>query len=109
MTENAYSGILSVWFPHGERFMRKGCEIMTNTNMLVSKMKLFGDNQQDLADALNLSLVRTNAKINNKDGAKFDQNEMNIMRIKYNLTDCEFVQIFCADIVPLEGTLEDEQ
>ena len=76
----------------------------TNTNMLISKMKLFGDNQQDLADALDLSLVRTNAKINNKDGAEFDQGEIAIMIIRYKLTPEEVCLIFFKDGVHCEGT-----
>ena len=79
-------------------------KVKTNTNMLISKMKLFGDTQQDLADALGLSLVRTNAKINNKDGAEFDQGEIAIMIFRYYLTPEETYLIFFKDGVHCEGT-----
>ena len=81
---------------------------MTNRNMLISKMKLYGDNQTDLAEALNLSTTRTNAKINNKNGAEFTQTESNIIRIRYNLTDAEYVEIFCTPSVHQEGTVSHE-
>ena len=70
-----------------------------NKNMLVSKMKLFGDSQEDLSKALGISLVRTNAKINGTDGAEFRQGEIAIMRSRYNLTADEVDQIFFADCV----------
>jgi len=60
-------------------------------------MKLFGDTQQMLADALGLSLNRTNAKINETDGAEFTQSEMKIILIRYNLTPAEVVQIFLTE------------
>ena len=81
---------------------------MTNTNELISKMKKFGDRQEDLANALNLSLSRTNAKINNKDGAEFTLIESNIIRIRYHLTDAEYVEIFCTQSVHQEGTVSHE-
>ena len=67
---------------------------MTHTNMLLSKMKLFGDRQQDLADALGLSLTRTNAKINNVNGAEFTMSEIYKIKIRYNLTPEEVDQFF---------------
>lgn len=68
-----------------------------NKNLLISKMKLFGDTQQMLADALGLSLNRTNAKINETDGAEFTQSEIKIIMIRYNLTPDEVVQIFLTE------------
>ena len=35
-------------------------EYMVKKNILTSKMKLFGDTQESLSEALNLSLARTN-------------------------------------------------
>ena len=68
-----------------------------NKNLLISKMKLFGDTQQMLADALGLSLNRTNAKINETDGAEFTQSEIKKIMIRYNLTSDEVVQIFLTE------------
>ena len=65
-----------------------------NKNMLISKMKLFGDNQADLAEALGLSLSRTNAKINETDGAEFTKSELDIMKVRYHLTADEMDLIF---------------
>ena len=70
---------------------------MTNTNMLLSKLKLFGDKQESLAKALGLSLSRTNAKINNTDGAEFTQSEIVLIKIRYNLTPEELDQIFLTE------------
>lgn len=70
-----------------------------NKNLLISKMKLFGDNQIDLARALGLSLTRTNAKINETDGAEFTKNEITIIKIRYHLTAEEVDQIFFAEKV----------
>ena len=63
-------------------------------NLFISKMKLFGDTQSDLAQVLNLSLVRMNAKINETDGAEFKQSEIAAIRTRYNLTMEEVDQIF---------------
>lgn len=68
-----------------------------NKNLLISKMKLFGDTQQMLADVLGLSLNRTNAKINETDGAEFTQSEIKKIMIRYNLTPDEVVQIFLTE------------
>jgi hypothetical protein len=75
-----------------------------NKNMLISKMKLFGDTQQKLADALGLSLARTNAKINGTDGAEFTMGEMQIIKNRYRLTADEVDQIFFKNTVHCEGT-----
>lgn len=65
-----------------------------NKNMLVSVMKLHGDNQADLAEYLGISLQRFNAKINAKDGAEFTQSEIVKIKEKYNLTDEQVGIIF---------------
>lgn len=65
-----------------------------NKNLLISKMKLFGDTQTDLAHALGLSVARTNAKINETDGAEFTQSEITIIKIRYHLTAEEVDLIF---------------
>lgn len=74
-----------------------------NKNLLVSKMKLVGDTQSDLALALNLSLTRTNAKINGTDDAEFTQSEIKIIMIRYNLTPEEVVQIFLIENDTVKG------
>ena len=68
--------------------------------MFVSKMKLFGDTQQILADALDMSLSRLNAKINEINGAQFRQNEIKFFRNRWHLTPDEVDQIFFAPKVP---------
>jgi DNA-binding XRE family transcriptional regulator len=57
-------------------------------------MKLFGDTQKSLADALGISLTSLNAKINETDGAEFRQHEITAIKIRYNLTAEEVDQIF---------------
>ena len=71
-----------------------------NKNMFVSKMKLFGDTQQVLADALGISLSRLNAKINETNGSQFRQNEIAFFRNRWHLTPDEVDQIFFAVKVP---------
>ncbi len=75
-----------------------------NKNLLISKMKLFGDTQADLAAAIDLSLTRTNAKINETDGAEFDAGEIKIIKIRYHLTAAEVDAIFFGGFVSCEGT-----
>lgn len=77
-----------------------------NTNMLSSKMKLFGDNQTDLANALDLSLASTNTKINGK--RPFTQTEISIITVRYELTPEEVIEIFFNQGVHQEGTVSRE-
>lgn len=77
-----------------------------NKPMLESKMKLFGDRQSDLAQFLGISLSRLNAKINGAMGAEFTKVEMERIKERYNLTDAEFMQIFFANLVSCEDTVE---
>ena len=69
-----------------------------NKNMFVSKMKLFGDTQQILADAMGMSLSRLNAKINEINGAQFRKNEIAFIRNRWHLTPEEVDQIFFASV-----------
>jgi plasmid maintenance system antidote protein VapI len=71
--------------------------------MLVSKMKLFGDNQTDLANAMNLSLASVNAKINGK--SNWTQSEISFIKDRYNLTPEEVIEIFFNESVHQEGTV----
>ena len=70
-----------------------------NKALLESKMKLFGDNQSKLADALGISLARFNAKLNETDGAQFTQGEIKKIKIRYDLTSEEVDAIFFNDCV----------
>lgn len=69
-----------------------------NKNMFVSKMKLFGDTQQILADAMGMSLSRLNAKINEINGAQFTKSEIAFFRNRWKLTPEEVDQIFFASL-----------
>lgn len=70
-----------------------------NKNMLVSKMKLFGDTQEDLAKYIGISLQRFNAKLNETGGAEFTQGEIQKIKEKYNLTCEDLDDIFFAQVV----------
>lgn len=65
-----------------------------NKNLLCSKMKLHGDTNADLAKAIGISPQRLSAKMNEYQGAEFNQGEITTIRQRYNLTDEETVQIF---------------
>lgn len=65
-----------------------------NLNLLNSKMALKGDRNDDLAKALEISPQRLSAKKNNTNGAEFTQNEIQIIKDRYNLTDSEIIEIF---------------
>lgn len=70
-----------------------------NKPLLTSFMAKFGDTQETLAKALGLSLSRLNAKINERDGAAFNQNEMSVIISRYSLTQNDAMSIFFADKV----------
>lgn len=74
-----------------------------NKNMFISKMKLFGDTQCTLAKALDLSISRLNAKINETDGAEFTQSEITAIKIRYHLTAEEVDLIFFSSESVLVG------
>ena len=65
-----------------------------NKNLLVSKMKLFGDTQEDLALFIGISLTRFNAKLNETGGAQFNQGEIQKIKDRYELTGEEVDAIF---------------
>lgn len=65
-----------------------------NKNFFVSKMKLFGDTQQSLSEALGISLTRLNEKINETDGAEFWQSEIVFFKNRWDLTADEVDLIF---------------
>lgn len=70
-----------------------------NKPLLTSFMAKFGDTQETLAKALGLSLSRLNAKINERDGASFNQNEMSVIISRYSLTQNDAMSIFFANKV----------
>ena len=65
-----------------------------NKNLLVSKIKLHGDTQADVAKYIGISLQRFNAKLNGTGGAEFVQQEIRLLKEKYNLTSDEVDAIF---------------
>lgn len=67
-----------------------------NKQLLASVLAKNGDTQSDLAKVLGLSLSRTNAKINETDGAQFIQNEIVAIKKAYTLTAKEIDEIFFA-------------
>ena len=77
-----------------------------NKALLESKMKLFGDNQSKLADALGISLTRFNAKLNATNGAEFTQGEIQKVKDRYNLTGEEVDAIFFNNVVSCADTTE---
>ena len=62
--------------------------------MLVSKIKLHGDRNEDLAKYIGISATRFSAKLNETDGAEFTQGEIKAIKEKYNLTGEEVDAIF---------------
>ena len=75
-----------------------------NKNMLISIMKLHGDNQSDLAKYIGISLQRFNAKINQTGGAKFDMIEIGKIKKKYNMTAEQVDLTFFTTDVSYEDT-----
>lgn len=68
-----------------------------NKNKMVSVMKLHGDTQESLAEAIGISVQRLNAKINSTGGAEFTMSEIRAIKIRYNLTSQEVDEIFFCD------------
>lgn len=70
-----------------------------NKRKLNAVMQLHGESQQDLADYLEMSLSRLNAKINEYRGAQFRQNEIAAIQKHYDLSAEEVNEIFFASMV----------
>jgi hypothetical protein len=66
-------------------------------NKLVSKMKLFGDRNEDLAVAIGISPQRFSAKLNGTGGAEFTMSEIMTIKIRYKLTAEEVNEIFFCE------------
>ncbi|NLG58526.1 MAG: XRE family transcriptional regulator [Clostridiales bacterium] len=65
-----------------------------NAKLLRSKMVLFGDTNNSLAEALGLSAQRLSEKINERNGAQFTQGEIEIIKYRYDLSSQEVIDIF---------------
>lgn len=65
-----------------------------NKKLLRSEMVLHDDTNITLANALGISPQSLSAKMNETNGAEFVQGEINIIRIRYNLTDEKVIAIF---------------
>lgn len=72
----------------------KGSENEMNKNMLRSIMVLHGDTNTDLAEHLGISTSTLSCKMNETNGAEFNQTEIRIIKNRYDLTPEQVVQIF---------------
>ena len=75
----------------------KGGDEMIKRNILESKMKLFGDKQEDLANAIGITPQALNRKLNERN--EFTRNEIQIIVIRYRLTAEELCEIFFITVV----------
>lgn len=72
--------------------MKGGIDL--NKNLLESVMKLHGDTGGTLAESLHIARSTFSAKINETNGAEFTQNEIRIIKEKYNLSAEQVNDIF---------------
>lgn len=70
-----------------------------NSKLLKSYIVRFDGTQEKLADAMDISLSRLNAKINGKNGADFSQNEIAFLKDRYCLSNKDVCDIFFAKTV----------
>lgn len=68
-------------------------------NELESVMKLFGDTGTDLAQFLGIARSTFSAKINETNGAEFTQNEIMLIKQRYQLTPDQLSSIFFTERV----------
>lgn len=80
-----------------------------NKRKLNAIMQLYGESQLDLAQYLQLSLSRLNAKINEYRGAQFRQNEIAAIQEHYGLSAEEVNEIFFASAVSQKDTADAAQ
>ena len=76
------------------------------TNVLLSKMVLFGDTQSILADVLEITVQSVSNKIKGVNGAEFSLSEVCIIKDRYNLTPEEVVDIFLTSNDTDKGHIE---
>ena len=65
-----------------------------NSEMLKRYIKFYDGNQTVLADAMNLSLSRLNAKINQTSGGHFTLEEVSFIKERYGLDNDTVAKIF---------------
>lgn len=65
-----------------------------NKNMLKSVMVLHSDTQETLAEYLGISAPTLSLKINETNGAEFNQSEIRKIKTRYKLTPDQIDQIF---------------
>ncbi len=70
-----------------------------NKQKLVGIMYGNGDRQEDLANAIGISLQRFNAKLNETGGAEFTQGEIQRIKERYNLSSDDIDDIFFTSFV----------
>ena len=70
-----------------------------DTNKLLALIKEHGDRQEDLAKAIGLSRGQLSRKIHAKNGASFNQPEIQAIRERYRLSDDQTMAVFFAKIV----------
>jgi len=75
-----------------------------NKNELEAIMKRFGDTQETLADALGISRVCLNSKINERNNASFTQPEIQRIKARYDLTCTQLEEIFFNQNVSNQDT-----
>lgn len=69
---------------------------MVNSRLLKSFIVRYDKTQENLAEAMGISLSRLNAKINGTGGADFSQSEIAFIRERYNLSNREVCDVFFA-------------
>ncbi len=67
-----------------------------NKALLKAAMAEHGDTQNSLAEAMGISLSRLNAKINERNQAAFNQQEIAFIRDRYKLSNDRAMAIFFA-------------
>lgn len=67
-----------------------------NIGELKAELKRHADTQEALAEAVNLSKTRLNAKINSVNGAEFTRDEIQIIKDRYDLSPERVDEIFFA-------------
>ena len=70
-----------------------------NKKMLESKMKLYGDTNATLAQAIGISQQSLSSKKNETRGAEFTQGEISAIKLRYGLSASDIDEIFFAEKV----------
>lgn len=80
---------------------------LKRTGIIKFKMSLYGDDISSLANYLGMARQTLSKKLNGE--ADFTQTEMSLIKIKYNLTDEEFTQLFAKEICQDEHSRSSEE